>query len=180
MSDDGLGSLDENDVRQVVLLIESLERSTFDFLHVQVGGLTVAIGKGEPPVPGAAPPTPSPVVDAAPATAPAAVAAVPAAEPPAAAVPAAVAEPAAVDAPGAVEIRSPMMGVFYAQREPGAPAFVSVGSVVEPDTTVALVEVMKTFNAVTAKVKGTVVEVCVQDTQLVEYGQVLFRVDPSD
>jgi biotin carboxyl carrier protein len=71
------------------------------------------------------------------------------------------------------------MGMFYAQPEPGAPSFVTVGSTVNEDTTVALVEVMKTFNAVSAGVRGKVVEICAQNAQLVEFGQVLFRVVPE-
>jgi acetyl-CoA carboxylase biotin carboxyl carrier protein len=71
------------------------------------------------------------------------------------------------------------MGMFYAQPEPGAPPFVTVGSNVREDTTVALVEVMKTFNAVTAGVRGRIVDVCVQNAELVEFGQALFRVAPE-
>jgi acetyl-CoA carboxylase biotin carboxyl carrier protein len=71
------------------------------------------------------------------------------------------------------------MGMFYPQPEPGSPPFVSLGSQVKEDTTVCLIEVMKTFNAMTAGVKGVITEICVQNAQLVEYGQVLFRVRPS-
>ena len=78
-----------------------------------------------------------------------------------------------------VEIKSPLMGMFYAQAEPGAAPFVTVGATVEADTTVGLVEVMKTFNGVSAGVRGKIVEVCAPDGQLVEYGQVLFRVLPE-
>jgi acetyl-CoA carboxylase biotin carboxyl carrier protein len=71
------------------------------------------------------------------------------------------------------------MGIFYAQPEPGKPPFVTVGALVEESTTVALVEVMKTFHAVSAGVRGTVVDVCVDDAELVELGQVLLRVEPE-
>jgi biotin carboxyl carrier protein len=87
--------------------------------------------------------------------------------------------PSASSHHGAIEIKSPIMGMFYAQPEPGAPSFVTVGSTVNEDTTVALVEVMKTFNAVSAGVRGKVVEICAQNAQLVEFGQVLFRVVPE-
>lgn len=85
----------------------------------------------------------------------------------------------AAPADGAVPIVAPLLGRFFAQPEPGAPPFVSVGAEVTADTTVGLIEVMKTFNAVPAGVNGTIVETCVQDAQLVEYGQVLFRVRPQ-
>jgi acetyl-CoA carboxylase biotin carboxyl carrier protein len=78
-----------------------------------------------------------------------------------------------------MEIKSQIMGMFYSQPEPGSPPFVSIGAEVEEDTTVCLIEVMKTFNAMTAGVKGVITEVCVKNAQLVEYGQVLFRIRPS-
>jgi acetyl-CoA carboxylase biotin carboxyl carrier protein len=56
---------------------------------------------------------------------------------------------------------------------------VTVGSQVNEDTTVALIEVMKTFNAIPAGRRGTIVEVCVQNAQMVEFAQVLFRIRPA-
>ncbi len=73
-----------------------------------------------------------------------------------------------------------MMGRFYAKPEPGAAPFVSVGAKVSADSTVGLIEVMKVFTAVRAGVHGVVTEICVQDEQLVEYGQVLFRIRPME
>lgn len=179
------GALDDTTVEQVVRLVESLDRSTFDFLEVRLGELKVTIGKGEPPAPApAAPaaPAPPPAALTMPAPAPApAVATAPAAPSPqtqSAPQPAPAAVPGP-SAPGLLEITAPTMGIFYAQPEPGKPPFVTVGAVVEETTTVALVEVMKTFHAVPAGVRGTVVEVCVSDAQLVEFGAVLFRVRPE-
>jgi len=166
------GALSDTDVEQVVRLVESLDRSGFDFLEVQVGELKVTIGKGEPPAA-------APVQAAVAAPAPAPQVAAPAVTPvPAAAAPAAAEAPAPATA-GLVEITAPTMGIFYAQPEPGKPPFVTVGALVEESTTVALVEVMKTFHAVAAGVRGTVAEVCVSDAEFVEFGQVLFRVDPE-
>jgi acetyl-CoA carboxylase biotin carboxyl carrier protein len=68
--------------------------------------------------------------------------------------------------------------MFYAQPEPGSPPFVSIGAEVKEDTTVCLIEVMKTFNAMTAGVQGVITEICAESAQMVEYGQVLFRVRP--
>ena len=73
---------------------------------------------------------------------------------------------------------APLLGRFYSRPEPGAPPFVSVGSEVTEDTTVGLIEVMKTFNAVRAGTDGVIVEICVDDAQFVEYGEALFRVQP--
>jgi acetyl-CoA carboxylase biotin carboxyl carrier protein len=80
---------------------------------------------------------------------------------------------------GAIEIKAQIMGMFYPQPEPGSPPFVSIGAEVKEDTTVCLIEVMKTFNAMTAGVTGVITEICAENAQLVEYGQVLFRIRPS-
>ena len=80
---------------------------------------------------------------------------------------------------GTVDIKSHIMGMFYSQPEPGAPPFVSIGTAVKADTTICLIEVMKTFNAMTAGVNGVITEICAKNAQLVEYGQVLFRIRPS-
>ncbi|MBN9107985.1 MAG: hypothetical protein J0I34_04305 [Pseudonocardia sp.] len=162
--------LTDDDVDQVARLVESLDRSGFDFLQVELGDLRITIGTGSPPAPDVAtPPPPPPVV--APVVAPAAV---PAPVPQTVAPP----PPPSVNA-GGVEITAPTMGIFYARPEPGKPPFVAIGDVVEETTTVALVEVMKTFHSVAAGVRGTVVEVCVSDTDFVEFGAVLMRVDPA-
>lgn len=106
--------------------------------------------------------------------------------PPAPAAPIAVpgAPPVGMVAPGAPpaaplkEIRSPMVGTFYRSPEPGAEPYVKVGSRVAPGQTVCIIEAMKIMNEIEAEVAGVVREVCVEDAQPVEYGQVLFKVDP--
>jgi len=78
-----------------------------------------------------------------------------------------------------IEIKSPTVGTFYAQEKPGAPPYVAVGSRVAPTTIVCQIEAMKIFNEITADCSGVLVEVCVQNKEFVEYGTVLFRVDPN-
>ncbi len=80
---------------------------------------------------------------------------------------------------GLVTIASPMLGTFYRAEGPGEPPFVEVGSHVEPDTIVCIIEVMKMMNSVPAGVSGTIVEILPDNAQLVEYGQPLFRVRPQ-
>jgi acetyl-CoA carboxylase biotin carboxyl carrier protein len=80
---------------------------------------------------------------------------------------------------GLVPIPAPMLGTFYRAEAPGKPPFVEVGSRVEPDTIVCIIEVMKMMNSVPAGVSGTVAEVIAENSQLVEYGEPLFRVDPE-
>ena len=69
-----------------------------------------------------------------------------------------------------------MLGVFYIADAPGEEPFVSVGAQVEPDTVVGIIEVMKMMNTVQAGLSGTIVEVCVENAELVEDGQTLFKV----
>ena len=80
---------------------------------------------------------------------------------------------------GLVSIDSPMLGTFYRAEAPGEKPFVEVGSRVEPDSIVCIIEVMKMMNSVPAGVSGTVVEICSENAQLVEYGAPLFRVRPG-
>ena len=92
--------------------------------------------------------------------------------------PPARAEPAAAGPPPVV-IESPMVGTYYASSAPDAPPFVSVGSVVQPDTTVCIIEAMKVFTDIPAGVSGTITEILVKNGQPVEFGQPMFRVIPA-
>jgi acetyl-CoA carboxylase biotin carboxyl carrier protein len=87
--------------------------------------------------------------------------------------------PDATESDGLATIPAPMLGTFYRAEAPGKPPFVEVGSRVEPDTIVCIIEVMKMMNSVPAGVAGTVAEVIAENAQLVEYGEPLFRVDPE-
>jgi acetyl-CoA carboxylase biotin carboxyl carrier protein len=79
-----------------------------------------------------------------------------------------------------VEITSHMVGTFYRSPRPGADHYVTIGSEVEPDTVVCIIEAMKVMNEMKAEVAGTIVEILVQDTEPVEFGQVLFLVEPAE
>jgi acetyl-CoA carboxylase biotin carboxyl carrier protein len=79
---------------------------------------------------------------------------------------------------GTVAVEAPMLGTFYRAPGPGEDPFVEVGSAVDPDSTVCIIEVMKMMNSVTAGVAGTVVEVAAENGKLVEYGEPLFYVRP--
>jgi acetyl-CoA carboxylase biotin carboxyl carrier protein len=76
-------------------------------------------------------------------------------------------------------IKSPTPGTFYSSSSPSADPFVRVGSRVTPTTVVCIIEAMKIFNEITADCTGVITEVLVENQQPVEYGQVLFRVDPT-
>jgi acetyl-CoA carboxylase biotin carboxyl carrier protein len=77
------------------------------------------------------------------------------------------------------EIRSPMVGTFYKAPEPGAEPYIKVGNRVSPGQTVCIIEAMKIMNEIEAEIAGAVREILVEDGQPVEFGQVLFRVDPN-
>ena len=79
---------------------------------------------------------------------------------------------------GVTRVESPMVGVFYRATNPGAPAFVDVGDTVVPGQTLCMLEAMKLFNELKAEVAGTVRAIHVENAQPVEYGQLLFEIDP--
>jgi acetyl-CoA carboxylase biotin carboxyl carrier protein len=81
--------------------------------------------------------------------------------------------------PALKEIKSPMVGTWYKAPEPGADPYVKVGSRVTSGQTVCIIEAMKIMNEIEAEITGVIREVCVEDAQPVEFGQVLFRVDPN-
>ena len=78
-----------------------------------------------------------------------------------------------------LEVKSPMVGTFYASPEPGAPPYVSVGSRVAKGQVLCIIEAMKIMNEIESEFAGVVREVLASDAHPVEYGQVLFRVDPN-
>jgi len=100
-------------------------------------------------------------------------------EPVAHGVPAPAAEPRPVAASTLKEIKSPMVGTFYKSPEPGAEAYVKVGTRVTSGQTVCIIEAMKIMNEIEAEITGVVREVLAEEAQPVEFGTVLFRVDPN-
>jgi acetyl-CoA carboxylase biotin carboxyl carrier protein len=86
---------------------------------------------------------------------------------------------AAREGEGLQTIESPMLGTFYRAESPGSDPFVEIGSVVEADTVVCIIEVMKMMNSVTAGVAGTVTAVLPENGRLVEFGEPLFHVEPA-
>jgi oxaloacetate decarboxylase alpha subunit len=93
-------------------------------------------------------------------------------------VPAQTGVPAAPHADGSLRVESPMVGVFYRASQPGAPAFVDVGDTVVPDQVLCIIEAMKLFNELKAEVAGVVAAIHAENAQPVEYGQLLFEIEP--
>ena len=78
-----------------------------------------------------------------------------------------------------LRIASPMVGTFYAAPKPGEKPFVTVGSRINEDTDVCIIEAMKTFNNIKAECNGTIARILIQDGQPAEFGEVLFLVKPG-
>ncbi|MCM3727411.1 acetyl-CoA carboxylase biotin carboxyl carrier protein [Neobacillus cucumis] len=85
-------------------------------------------------------------------------------------------KPAAKKEDGFYQIKSPMIGAFYSCSNPEAEPFVQVGSVIEKNQTVCVLEAMKLFNEVVSDVEGEITEILVEDGQIIEFGQPLFLV----
>lgn len=77
-----------------------------------------------------------------------------------------------------LEVKSPMIGTFYRSPSPESGSYVEVGSEVNPDTVVCIIEAMKVMNEIKAEVKGVVTQVLVENAKPVEFGQPLFKVRP--
>jgi acetyl-CoA carboxylase biotin carboxyl carrier protein len=162
------------DLRYVKKLVEMLDDSSVDSIEISSDkGMKIRISK-----------TPSQrgtMQVAAPMAMPALIAE-PRQSPPAGV--AAVADmepPRAVEAPKAplLEVKSPMVGTFYGAPEPGAKPYVTVGSTVTKGQIVCIIEAMKIMNEIESEHAGVVREIGATDAHPVEYGQVLFRIDPN-
>lgn len=89
----------------------------------------------------------------------------------------AAAAPAAVS--NEVDIKSPMIGTFYRAPSPESASYVEVGTEVNPDTVVCIIEAMKVMNEIKAETKGVITQVLIENAKPVEFGQPLFKVRPS-
>ena len=82
-------------------------------------------------------------------------------------------------ATGEIEVKSPMIGTFYRAPSPEANSYVEVGTEVNPDTVVCIIEAMKVMNEIKAEVKGVITQVLVENAKPVEFGQPLFKTRPA-
>ncbi len=152
------------DTKTVEFLVKLMAEQDLSEIDLHEGEHRIRLRRGARIVTAAAAPAPAPV---APSHAPAAAAA-PATSP--------HAPPAKSNLH---EIKSPMVGTFYAKPGPDKDDYVKVGSKVKPDTVVCKLEAMKLFNDLPADCSGTIAEVCVKNGQPVDFGTVLFRVELS-
>jgi acetyl-CoA carboxylase biotin carboxyl carrier protein len=151
-------TLTAKDVAEIMRL---LEESNFDSLSLEINGIKLNLQRGS-----AARVPPAPESESFPATsAPTTRHATPKAKPP--------------SEPGLMDVPSPLLGIFYRAPKPGEPPFVQVGTKVNADTVVGIIEVMKLMNSMRAGVTGEVVEILGENGALVEYGEILLRVRPE-
>lgn len=78
-----------------------------------------------------------------------------------------------------IEIKAPMVGTFYRAPSPDAPPYVETGDVIEPGQVVCIIEAMKLMNEIKAEVKGRIVDIAAENGEPVEFGQVLFVLEPT-
>ena len=143
-------------------LIRALDQSSVDSIEIERGGTRVRLSKSPAPAPivlgggpaSSAPPDEAPGPTSTPAEEPQAVSRL-------------------------VEVKSPMVGTFFCSPAPDAPAYVELGTQISSGDTLCIIEAMKLMNELESEVEGTVVEILVENAVPVEYGQVLFKIDPE-
>ncbi len=164
------------DLDFVQKLIRTVDESSIDTVEIERGGTRIRLSK-------------TPEASSAPVAVPQAAAPMSGPGNPPSASHQIAAEDAGLAAEGAqaseetsadlLEVTSPMVGTFYRAPSPGADAFTEVGARVSEGDTLCIIEAMKLMNELESEVAGTVREICVENGEPVEYGQVLFRVEPS-
>ncbi|MBI3323118.1 MAG: acetyl-CoA carboxylase biotin carboxyl carrier protein [Candidatus Omnitrophica bacterium] len=87
--------------------------------------------------------------------------------------------PEAPARPSGVEVKSPMVGTFYRAPAPEAPPFVQVGQQIEVGQVLCILEAMKLMNEIKSEMRGTIAQILVENAQPVEFGQVLFLIEPN-
>ena len=150
-------------IQDIKSLAEIMNQNGLTSLKLNDGDLQIELEKQ--PAPSVTAPVMLPPMPAVPAS-------VPTAEPSAA--PAANAN--AVDFNNLKEIKSPMVGMFYEAPSPGADPFVKVGSKVKKGDILCIIEAMKLLNEITSDVDGEIVDICVNNGEVVEYGQPLYKI----
>ena len=151
--------MDYSEIRKLVQLVE---KSAISSLEIEEGELSIRIEKHGPPAVYAPPVHYAAGVQPAPA-APAHLPAAPA---------------AAAAASHLLEVKAPMVGTFYRSAGPDKEPFVKVGDRINPGQTLCILEAMKIMNEIESEVGGKVVEILVENTQPVQFDQVLFRIEP--
>ena len=178
MSTNILNIFDSSDIDSITALIDKLEQSSFEYLKLESNGVKIVIGKNgfcETADTGAAT-TEAPVKSASDAARTPAIMPEPATPPEPATLPDTKPAEAVLEQEGIVLVKAPSYGLFYAQPEPGSPPYVRLGDTVQIGETLGLLEIMKTFSAISSDVAGEVVRIHVVNEQVLEPDQPLFSI----
>lgn len=154
------------DLKYVKQLLEMVEKSAVNEIELEEKGNKIRITKSAPQNVMSAPAyqMAMPAAAPAPAVAPAAAPAAP--------------KPAAAEGKKYHEVKSPIVGTFYRSPSPDAAPYVEIGTKVKQGGTLCIVEAMKLMNEIESDVTGTIVKINVENGKPVEYGQILFLVEP--
>jgi acetyl-CoA carboxylase biotin carboxyl carrier protein len=149
-------------LQQIRELVRMLEESSLTLLEIEEEGTRIRLEKSVSPsqvsMEGEPPACASPLSPA---------------------VPSADVPPAGINYTNLKEIKSPMIGVFYEAPSPGAEPFVRPGAVVKKGDVLCILEAMKIMNEITAEEDGQIIDVCVNNGEIVEYSQTLFKIAPA-
>ena len=156
------------DIELLRALVRLVDESSLDSLEIERGATRIRLAKS--PSGGVIMPESLRAVPSAPA---------PAASPEPAPPPDEEAPPPEAAAANLIEVTSPMVGTFYRAPSPEAAPYVQVGSAVAAGDVMCVIEAMKLMNELECEVAGRIVEICADNAEPVDYGQVLFRVDPA-
>lgn len=159
------------DIEFIEKLVRLVDESGIDHVEIERGGTKMRVSKSPVSIVGGSHPAAPVAVQGAPAAAPTGSVST---NPSAGAAP-------ALSATGRklLDITSPMVGTFYRAASPDTPSFVEVGVRISKGDPLCIIEAMKLMNELEAEIEGTIAEICVTNGEPVEYGQLLFRVDPS-
>jgi acetyl-CoA carboxylase biotin carboxyl carrier protein len=156
------------DIKEIKAVIDLMRKNSLTEFEYEKDGTKIRIQRGPDGKPQVFTTTPSlastPVLVPVPSAIPTATAPIPAPAPVAESLP---------------SINSPMVGTFYGSPAPDAPPYVSVGTVVTPESVVCIIEAMKVMNEIKAEMSGTITEILVESGKPVEFGKPLFRIRPA-
>jgi acetyl-CoA carboxylase biotin carboxyl carrier protein len=156
------------DIKEIKAVIDLMRKNSLTEFEYEKDGTKIRIQRGPDGKPQVF--SSSPNLLAAPTLLPIPTALAPAPAPTAAPTPTAESLPT---------INSPMVGTFYGSPAPDAPAYISVGTAVTPESVVCIIEAMKVMNEIKAEMSGTITEILVESGKPVEFGKPLFRIRPA-
>jgi len=160
------------DIKDIKAIVDLMKKNSMTEFEMEKGDFKIRLQRDAHA--GKRSPAPEPVIVQAPAVAQ-----------PVSAPAAQITAPTVTETPSApattsgIEVKSPMIGTFYRRPSPDADTYSEIGKQVEPDTVVCIIEAMKVMNEIKAEARGVITEILIEDAKPVEYGQVLFRIEPN-